>query len=94
MVVQWRLLALFGGLAVALLGGMFMNLTGFRQVVDVTELTALDVAWSLYSLVLLGLCALVCIELPKGENYADAAAGVGRARLTATVGAVVRRLLS
>ena len=64
-VVQWSFLWIFIGLSAVLLGGMAMNLTGFYEVVEVGEFTAIDVFWTLVCLVVYLLCAFVCIELPK-----------------------------
>jgi cellulose synthase (UDP-forming) len=89
-VVRWSFLWLFLAPAVALLAGMAMNLTGYCEVVAVNEYTPLDVLWGAYTVVLLLLCALVCVELPK---RGDATAGEAqRACPWASLGAVGRRL--
>ena len=67
-VVRWPLFLLFTLLAGLLLGGMLLNLTGCYEVVPVNEWLPLNVGWTLYSLVVVILCALVCVELPKGDG--------------------------
>jgi cellulose synthase (UDP-forming) len=91
-VVQWSILWIFAGLGSALLGGMLINLTGFYQVVPITDLTLVDIVWSMITLLLLALCSLVCIELPKNERYLDARREVRRASLTGTAAAILKRL--
>ena len=57
-----------------LAGGMAVNLTGLYEAVPLTEMTVWELAWSLYALLVLVLCALVCVELPArrpGEGAAD-----------------------
>lgn len=89
-VVQWGFVWIFAGLAAALLGAMAVNLTGFCEVVTVGEFTAVDVFWSAYSLVMLVLCALVCVELPKRSDAAESE--VERASPGRSLRAVVARL--
>jgi cellulose synthase (UDP-forming) len=67
-VVQWGFLWIFLVLAGALLAAMAINLTGYHEVVEVSEFTALDVFWSAYSLAVLLLCSLACIEQPRPSN--------------------------
>ena len=57
-VVPRRIAWLYLALAGMLLVGMVLNLTGWCEVVTIGELTPLDVAWSVYSLLLLALCFL------------------------------------
>ncbi len=90
-VVQWPILRPFAVLAAVLLGGMAMNLSGYHEVVPWTDLTAIDVAWSCYTLAVLGLCVLVCVELPKPER--EEAHEVRNGSVGATARAVARRLL-
>jgi cellulose synthase (UDP-forming) len=91
-VIQWKILRGFLVLALFLILGMFINLSGYYQVVAVHDLTTLDILWSLYSLVVLGLCMVVCIELPKNDGYLNAETEVrnGSARQSAL--AMLRRL--
>jgi cellulose synthase (UDP-forming) len=72
-VVQWSLLWIFLTLAAAILGGMLTSLTGFYEIVPFNHASTLDVVWSVYSLLLLFLVALACIELPKGAGSMDRA---------------------
>lgn len=87
-VIHWGLFGLFAGLAGLLAAGMFANLLGFHEVVALGDVTTLDVGWSLCSLLVLTLAAMVCVELPP----APAGREVLRARLGATAWAVARRL--
>jgi cellulose synthase (UDP-forming) len=91
-VVQWPILRIFLMFGVALMAGMAMNLTGYHQVVPRNELTPFDVAWGLYTLILLGLCALVCIELPRPVGAPDREVRHGHWRQAAT--AVLRRVFA
>ncbi len=93
-VVQWSILWIFVGLGMALFGGMLINLTGFYEVVPITDVTLVDIAWSMLTLLLLALCTLVCIELPKNAGYLDARREVRRASLTGTAAAILKRLFA
>ncbi len=90
-VVQWSFLWIFLSLAAALLGGMAMNLTGFHEVVEIGDFTALDVFWSLFCLAVFLLCALVCVELPKQGDSTQSE--VERASPLASLKAVVGRIM-
>ena len=87
-VIHWQLFGLFAGLAAVMGFGMFANLVGLFDAVALSEVTPLDVGWSLCSMLVLTLAAMVCVELPPGVPGAE----VHRARLGATAWAVARRL--
>ena len=89
-IIHWSLFGLFAGLAAILAIGMLGNLFGFYEVVALGEVTPLDVLWSLGSLMILTLAAMVCVELPPASEGKE----VHRARLGATAMAVVRRLFA
>ena len=89
-VIRWAILRPFAVLAVLILAGMTMNLTGWYEVITVNELSSFDVAWSAYALVLLALCMLACVEPPKAGE-ADAPE-VRRGSALGTVVAIARRL--
>ena len=93
-VVQWSVLWIFLTLGLALVLGMVMNLSGFYVVVPLNDVTAVDVAWSGLTLLLLSLCGMACVERPKGDGYLDARGEVRRASLTATAAAVFKRLFA
>ena len=90
-VVQWSFLWIFLALTAALLGGMAMNLTGFHEVVEIGDFTAMDVFWSLFCLVIFVLCAFVCVELPKKGDQTQNE--VERASLLASLKAVGARIV-
>ncbi|MDB5310624.1 MAG: putative Glycosyltransferase, the catalytic subunit of a cellulose synthase [Gemmataceae bacterium] len=89
-VVQWPIARPFAALAAVIVGGVTVNLTGYHEVVTVTTLTALDVAWSGYALALLVLCLLACVERPKASQ--TDAPEVRRASVRGTVAALARRV--
>ncbi len=91
-VVQWRIAWLYLALAGALLVGMALNLTGWCEVVAIGEFTALDVAWSVYSLLVLALCFMACVELPRASDRCTAA--VARADVIGTVRSLCKRLFA
>jgi cellulose synthase (UDP-forming) len=91
-IVQWRIAWIFFALAAALVGGMGMNLTGWCEVVRISELTALDVFWSLFALLVLALCCLACVELPRTET--SGMRQVGCADLLGTVRGLCKRLFA
>jgi cellulose synthase (UDP-forming) len=91
-VVQWSILWMFLAVGVILLAGMYINLSGYYQVVEINEVTALDVGWSLYSLVMVALCALVCVELPKPEGHLNSFREVLAGSFSRTALALVKRL--
>lgn len=93
-VIQWSILRIFVALGVALVLGMVMNLSGFYTVVPINDLTAVDVAWSGLTLLLLSLCGMACVERPKGADYLEASCEVHRASLRATAVAIVKRLFA
>jgi cellulose synthase (UDP-forming) len=66
-VVQWSILRMFLILFVLLSVGILMNLTGYHEIVKSTELTVFDVSWTVYTLLVLLLCMLACVELPRGS---------------------------
>ncbi|HVS34548.1 MAG TPA: hypothetical protein VMS17_03135, partial [Gemmataceae bacterium] len=90
--VQWRIAWPFLALAVALLGGMVLNLTGWREIVAIGDLTPLDVAWSVYSLLVFTLCFLACIELPRASGGSTQA--VARIDVIGTVRSLCKRLFA
>ena len=90
-VVQWSFLWIFLALAVALLGGMAMNLAGYYEVVEIGDFTALDVFWSLFCLAVFLLCAVVCVELPKEGDSTQQE--VQRASPFASLKAVLGRIV-
>ena len=91
-VVQWSFLWIFLALIGVLVGGMAMNLTGYYEVVEIGDFTALDVFWSLFCLAVFVMCAFVCVELPKhGDSTQEE---VERASLVQSVKAVAGRMLS
>jgi cellulose synthase (UDP-forming) len=91
-VVQWQIAWIFLALAVALLGGMAPNLTGYYEIVQLGELTAIDVFWSLFTLLILALCFLACIELPRtGVEFTGE---VAKANGWATIGGLWKRLIA
>ncbi len=89
-VIQWSFVRPFALLAGTILLGMALNLTGYYELVTVNALTTFDVVWSAYTLVLLTLCMLVCVELPKAGE-ADAPE-VRRGNIAGTIAAIVRRV--
>ncbi len=90
--VQWGVAWIFLALAVALLAGMALNLTGWCEAVRISELTALDVGWSLYTLFVLALCGLACVELPRtGHGRTQE---VARADVLGTVRSLCKRLFT
>jgi len=89
-IVHWSLFGLFAGLAALLAAGMLGNLLGYHEVVAVGDLTPLDVFWSLGSILILCLSAMVCVELPPAPEGEE----VHRARLGATATAVMKRLFN
>jgi len=91
-VVQWQIAWIFLALAVALLGGMALNLTGYYEIVQLNELTAIDVFWSLFTLLILALCFLSCTELPR--DIFEFKGEVARANVLATLGGLWKRLLA
>ena len=91
-VVRWKLFLIFTGLGVAITGLMFMNLCGMLNVVPVGEMTALNVTWSLCSILVCFLCALVCVELPKPESDIWVMREVVKTRPIETIKALVLRL--
>jgi cellulose synthase (UDP-forming) len=93
-VVQWSILWIFLTLGLTLLLGVAMNLSGFYEVVPLSDLTAVDVAWSGLTLLLLSLCGMACVEQPKRAGYLDARCEVRRASLTGTAAAILKRLFA
>ena len=89
-IIHWSLFGMFAGLAALLAVGMLANLFGYHDVVAVGEVTPLDVLWSLGSLLILTLAAMVCVELPPAPEGEE----VHRARLGATALAVMKRLFN
>ncbi len=71
-----------------------INLTGYQQVLTVDEMTSLDLAWSCFTLLLLGLCMLACVEQPKGPGYLNAQGEVRQSSVLGTVVAVLKRLFA
>ena len=88
--VQWPLFLLFMAIAAEFVTGMLLNYLGLHNAVDLGDMTALNVAWSLYSLLVVLLCALACVEFPKGRDYVNPRAEV----LHSSVGSAVRALLT
>ena len=91
-VVQWPFLWIFLALGAALAWGMFMNLSGYCEVVAIGTFTALDVFWSVYCLLVLVLCAFACVELPRRRDAPQGEAV--RASPLAALRAVLRRLFA
>lgn len=89
-VVQWPIARPFIALAALTVGGMALNLTGYHEVVTVTALSALDVVWTAYTVALLALCTLACVELPKAGQMD--APEVRRGNVRGTVVALARRV--
>ena len=59
---------------------------------QLSELTAIDVFWSLFTLLVLTLCFLACIELPReGVEFKGE---VVRANAMAAIGGLWRRLIA
>ena len=77
-IVHWRLFGVFAGLAGMLVLGMFVNLLGFYEVVALSDVTPLDVGWSLASLLVLTLAAMACVELPPRPGGRGGPPGSGR----------------
>ncbi len=92
-VIQWPILRIFLGVALAMLLGIVLNISGYYQVVDLSRLSALDVIWTCYTFALLSLCALACVESPKDAEYLNASRNVCESSLSATLTAVVKRVL-
>ena len=89
-VIQWSILRPFVVLAGLIVIGMTLNLTGGNELVTLNSLTAFDVAWSAYALVLLALCILVCVERPKAGQQDSPE--VRQGSVLGTVVALTRRL--
>ena len=93
-VIHWRILWIFAALGLALLAGMILNFTGVLQVVELGYLTSLDIVWSGFSLVVLWLCVLLCVEPPRGKLRPEARREVREASMVRTVSALGGRFLN
>jgi len=91
--VQWPLFALFAAVAAAFVIGMLLNYLGLHNPVDLGDMTALNVAWSFYSLLVVLLCALACVEFPKGRDYVNATGEVLHANVVGAIRALLTRFL-
>jgi hypothetical protein len=92
-VIRWPLFVTFLSIAALSLIGMAMNLTGFSDLVPISELTPLNVTWTLFSSLVCLAAALACVELPKGKDYLEFGGEVQKSRPTKIVVALVRRFL-
>jgi cellulose synthase (UDP-forming) len=92
-VIRWPLFVAFLSIAGLSLFGMLMNLTGTADLVPVSELTPLNVTWTLFSSLVCVAAALACVELPKGKDYLDSECAVQRSQPAKIVVALVRRFL-
>jgi cellulose synthase (UDP-forming) len=92
-VIRWPLFS--GFLSIAGLGllAMLLNLSGFLDLVPISELTPLNVTWTLFSSLVCLAAALACVELPKGKDYLENGTEVQRSQPAKIVFALVRRLL-
>ena len=93
-IVQWGVLWPFAVLGAALLSGMFINFTGRFQLVDMSKVNALDILWSCWTLILLSLCILACVERPHEIMASDSRSEVEQSSLSLTLVALLRRLLA
>jgi cellulose synthase (UDP-forming) len=92
-VIRWPLFASFLAIAGLSLLGMLLNLTGFADLVPISELTPLNVTWTLFSSLVCLAAALACVELPKGKDYLENGAEVQRSQPGKIVVALLRRFL-
>jgi cellulose synthase (UDP-forming) len=76
--VQWRILAPFAVMAIATVAGMLVNLSPFGPRGG-TPNFAVNVVWSMFSILVLAVACAVCVELPKrrgDERFTSGEAGV------------------
>jgi cellulose synthase (UDP-forming) len=92
-VIRWPLFLTFLAVAGVSLFGMLVNLTGLSDLVPISELTPLNVAWTLFSSLVCLASALACVELPKGKDYLDSECEVQRSKPAKIVVALFRRFL-
>ena len=92
-VIQWSLLHIYLAVAVLLCAGMFMNLSGICEVVKLNQVTSFDIAWTMFSLIVLGLCMLACVEMPRQARN-DPASEVARCNPVGAVKALLIRLFA
>lgn len=92
-VVRWSIAWPFVLSAVLLVAGMAASLAGCPGVVRLTGTAVWDVAWSLYSLLILTLCALACVERPVVGRPPQPEDEVLHGDALAAAGAVTGRIL-
>jgi cellulose synthase (UDP-forming) len=92
-VIRWPLFLAFLSVAALSLVGMLVNLTGLTDLVPVSELTPLNVTWTIFSSLVCVASALACVELPKGKDYLESSSEVQRSNPAKIVLALGRRLL-
>ena len=87
--ICWPIFLPFVFLIGKLLLALLSNLAGYRGAVIINEFTAFDIVWALYSLVILTLSALACVDLPQRPSEG---AEVDHCDLGASFRALVARL--
>jgi cellulose synthase (UDP-forming) len=92
-VIRWPLFVTFLSIAGLSLSGMLLDLANFTDLVPDSELTPLNVTWTLFSSLVCLAAALACVELPKGKDYLENGAEVQRSQPARIVAALVRRFL-
>jgi cellulose synthase (UDP-forming) len=92
-VIHWRLVLGFTALAALSFGGMWVNLTGLSDLVPVSDMTPLNVAWTSFSTLVCLATALACVEPPRGKEYLSTEPGVRRSKPLKIVTALGCRLV-